>query len=301
MQPVLFVCPDLVRVSLPPCFEEAMSYRFERGKLYRMPTHFGPSLGPRQGPDGRRFENKRSPRVTTVSVSFLTNEEQLVPLLPEGFDLVDEPMVTVFASYLEDIEWLAGRGYNVLGVTFPVVFHGEQDHVTGDFLSVLWENLADPIITGREDLGFSKLYCEIPEPVELEDQIHCTAGWLGFKFLDLQVRHLKQQTPEEITDFISEQTRDGLLHYKYMPRTGDWGEADAAYATLTPSSNPNQVIQDRWLGEGDLEFHQSRWEDLPTMYPIVNTFFELEVKAYGGASLTRTVGTKDLSDQRILR
>jgi hypothetical protein len=28
--------------------------------------------------------------------------------------------------------------------------------------SVLWENLADPIISGREELRFNKLYCEIP-------------------------------------------------------------------------------------------------------------------------------------------
>ena len=33
-----------------------MAYKFQPGKMYRMPTHFGPLMGPRQGPDGRKFE-----------------------------------------------------------------------------------------------------------------------------------------------------------------------------------------------------------------------------------------------------
>ena len=36
-----------------------------------------------------------------------------------------EPVATVFASYMTEIEWLAGRGYNVLGVTIPVTFTGK--------------------------------------------------------------------------------------------------------------------------------------------------------------------------------
>ena len=39
---------------------------------------------------------------------------------------------------------------------------GEQDSVDGDLLLILWGNRADPIITGREDLGYAKLYCELP-------------------------------------------------------------------------------------------------------------------------------------------
>jgi len=51
-----------------------------------------------------------------------------------------------------NIEWLAGRRYNTLGVTCPVVVRGEQTNTCGAFLMVLWENLTDPIITGREEL-----------------------------------------------------------------------------------------------------------------------------------------------------
>jgi hypothetical protein len=50
-----------------------------------------------------------------------------------------------------------------------------------------------------------------------------------------------------------------------------------------------------------VEFHKARWEDLPTQYNIVNAFHELEVKEWRGASIVKSVGGKDLSDQRILR
>ena len=59
-----------------------------------MPTHFGPSLGPRQGPNGRVFECRDNPKTTSLSVSFLTNREQLEELIPEGFQLEGEPVVT---------------------------------------------------------------------------------------------------------------------------------------------------------------------------------------------------------------
>ena len=278
-----------------------MPYQFQPGRMYRMPTHFGPRTGPRQGVDGQKFENKDTPKSTSIAVSFLTNRHQLEALLPERFELAGEPVVTVEASYLTEIEWLAGRGYNILGVSFPATFRGERDHVTGSFLTVLWENLTDPIITGREELGFAKIYCEIPEPVVLRGEMHVTANWLGFKFLDMKVHSLRQQSAGEIGRLAPAQTGDGILHYKYMPRTGEWGTADVAYATLTPAATPHKVVKERWVGEGSVQFHQARWEDMPTQYNIVNTFTELEIKEYRGASLTKTVGSKDLSDQRILR
>lgn len=278
-----------------------MPYQFQPGKMYRMPTHFGPRTGPRYGPEGRRFENKDTPKSTSIAVSFLTNRKQLEALLPERFELAGEPVVTVAASYMTEIEWLAGRGYNTLGVSFAATFNGEVDQITGSFLTVLWENLTDPIITGREELGFSKIYCELPEPTVLRGERHVMASWLGFKFLDLHVGSLRQQSADEIATLGQNQTSAGILHFKYMPRTGEWGIADVAYAVLTPATTPNRVVKERWVGEGSVQFHQARWEDMPTQYNIVNAFYGLEIKEYRGASVTKTVGGKDLSDQRILR
>ena len=278
-----------------------MSYKFQAGKMYRMPTHFGPSLGPRQGEGGRKYDNLESPKITAFSVSFLSNREQLEELLPEGFEVGAEPVVTVEIQYVTEIEWLAGHGYNTLGVSFPAVFTGKKDHVTGNFLTVLWENLTDAIIRGREELGFSKIYCEIPEPRIYRGQTHCLASWMGFKFMDLKIDNLKQVPAEKVSSVVNKQNSDGTLHYKYIPKTGEWGKADVAYAVLTPYDIPNRVVKEMWQGEGTVRFYEAAWDDLPTQCNIVNTFHNLEIKEYRGAAMVKTTGAKDISDQRILQ
>lgn len=272
-----------------------------------MPTHFGPALGPRQGPDGQKFECKDNPKATSISVSFLTDPNQLEALLPPNLFLGEEPVVSVTASYIKEIEWLAGRGYNTLGVSFPAKFKGEKDNASGNFLTVLWENLTDPILTGREEIGFSKIYCELPEPKIYRGETACQASWMGFKFMDLTVKNMVSVKMDDAS--VSSNSSDngaltGTLHYKYIPKTGghpgSWGEKDVSYTVMTPASNSNQVVKEMWKGNGEVNFHPARWEDLPTQYTIVNTFSQLKIIEYRGSTIMKTIGAKDLSDQRIL-
>lgn len=278
-----------------------MAYKFIPGKIYRMPTHFGPSLGPRQGPDGRTYDCLNAPKITEHHISFLTNAEQLEEMLPECFELAGEPVVSIEATYITEIQWLAGYGYNLLFFSFPVSFKGKKDNVTGPFLAVLWENLADPVFTGREELGFSKIFCDLPEPRVYNGQTHCTASWKGFRFMDLKIDNLKQLSQQELDAAAKEPGSDGLLHYKYIPKTGEPGVADVSYPVFTPAATPNNVIKEKWVGDGTVEFHKAAWEDMPTTYHIVNAIHNLEIKEFRGASITKSVGAKDLSDQRILR
>ncbi len=67
-----------------------MPYQFERGRIYRMPTHFGPAPGPRQIPAEAKADPTRSPRKTLISASFLTEASALEPHIPERFALVGE-------------------------------------------------------------------------------------------------------------------------------------------------------------------------------------------------------------------
>ena len=302
-----------------------MTYKLQPGRMHMMPTHFGPAAGPRQGPDGRRFDGVDSPRTTSYSVSFLTRPEQLEALLPIGFRLAGDPVVTVTVSYMTEIEWLAGRGYNTLGVSFPAEYKGERDRARGPFLAVLWENLADPILTGREQLGFSKIYCAIPPPSVLNGETRCTADWLGFRFMEMNLSEMETppategeapaaevevpapegeapSAPVEAPAAEADDTKlTGTLHYKYIPRTGEWDQADAEYAVLTPSATPNRRVTAQRSGRGRVRFHRAEWQDLPTQYHIVNAFAGLEQIDFVGASIMETVGGKDLSDQLILR
>ena len=276
-----------------------MSYTFQPNHFYRMPTHFGPSLGPRQGLDGRRYANIQNSKDLTIQATFEAIPAQLEKLLPPGFRLREPNTIQLAFTYSTEIEWLAGRGYNTFGVSFPATYCGEQDTVDGELLLVLWENMADPIITGREDLGFSKVYCELPEPQFIGDEVTCRASWDGCQFASLTLKGLKNIEPEALPEGLPS---EGKLHYRYFPKPSEPGKADVAYATLTPASCPNAKIDNAKIAEtAHTQFRRSMWEELPTLVHIVNALSELTLGNCIEAKLTRSHGGKDLSDQRILK
>ena len=283
-----------------------MSYEFEPGKIYRQPPNFGPQAGPRQGPNGDReaFDeaNKEWPKQTDWIVNFLSNEDQLAALCPPGFSPVGEPVVTISLTDMRGIPWLAGRGYKMLGAMFNAIFQGKEDTAMGPFLTVLWENLCDPICSGREEIGFSKMYCELPDPWEFDGTTRFTASWLGFTFCNMELSNMKPiPVQEPPAPDVPEGTQLGLLHYRYMPKVGEWGTADASYPVITPAANPNVKVTEMFAGEGSVKFHKARWEDMPTQYHIVSGLAELEQKEFRGAMIRHYSGSKSLADQKILR
>ena len=69
---------------------------------------------------------------------------------------------------------------------------------------------------------------------------------------------------------------------------------------LGPAEGSNAKALEDQSGEGSLNWNPARWEDLPTFYQVVNALADLEVKEFLGGELARSIGAKDLSDQRIL-
>ncbi len=275
-----------------------MGYSFKPGMIYRMPTHFGPLMGPRQGPGNNRFDTVNNPKTTSLSISFISSAEQLGALLPDCFELAEDPVVTIQCSQMTEIAWLAGRGYSMLGVSFPAKFRGKVDNVEGSFLSVLWENMCDPIITGREELGFAKVFSDISSFTLTEDTAAVTASWQGFNFLELKLTQLQKKAFIPAPDTSSR--HDGLLHYKYIPKTGHWGNSDVAYPVLSPVSGNNTKIKEYYAGQGTVLWNKARWEDMPTLYNIVNTLAELDVLEFTQGSLVYSIGSDDLRGQKIL-
>lgn len=273
-----------------------MSYAFRPGVRYRMPTHFGPAPGPRQRADGNRYACVDNPDQTILRAVFRADIDRLEALLPPNFGPVRGELAVTF-TYLTNVEWLAGRGYNTFGVSLPASFLGGDGPVEGEFLLVLWENMADPIVTGREELGFSKVYCELPQ-FELEGLSACAeARWDGHLFAALELGGLGSGTGSWPEPGASQ----GLLHYKYLPRTGTPGVADAEYAVLTPTAGGNFRIRRTFAAsEAKCGFRASSFEELPTLHHIVNALAAIELGECIAAELLEGVGAKDLSDQRIL-
>ena len=276
-----------------------MSYTFQSDRFYRMPTHFGPSLGPRQGLNGRRFANIENSNDLAVIASFSADPKQLDKFLPPGFSLREPHTVSLTFDYVTNCEWLAGRGYNLFGVQIPVTYTGKEDVVNGDLQLVIWENRADAIITGREDLGYCKIYCEIPELQFVDDKIICRASWDGFEFAKLTLSDLKEIS---IEDFPGLTPSDGVLNYKYIPKTCVPGESDVEYAVLLPNDWPNVTFEEAKIASSaQMQFRHSTWEELPTLVHIVNSLSDLTLGECVSAIVVKTHGGKDLSDHRRLR
>ena len=257
----------------------------------RMPTCFGPAPSPRQDASGAPWSNPIA-RITSITASFLTKAEVLQSLLPEGAELFGEPVVTVEFMYIRELQWLAGRGYNTLGVRFPIAVAAGEGQVKGPFLTVLWENLADPILTGREELGFAKLYCELPPATTLGRTTTCRASWDGHGFCQLSLRDAEDAAMGASKD-------DGLLHFAAMPRIGVAGEAPSQGWAITPPS-PSIEILSHQRGTADVHFVKSSWEQLPTLAHIVNRLAALPVVEPRGGTITELRSDTSLHNHRLL-
>jgi hypothetical protein len=105
----------------------------------------------------------------------------------------------------------------------------------------MWENLADPIITGRGEIGQPKLYAEIPGLRAVGASYHCEASWMGFRFLDVRVTERPASTHESNPG----PAMQGTLMLKYVPRTGAWGDADICQVSFTPAFTPGLTMESR--------------------------------------------------------
>ena len=267
------------------------------GKFYRMPVFFGPTPGPRQWPEGRDFDFTKTPVSRVAGVRFATDGDKLNALLPPGFSLWKDPVVTVEITYMTEIGWLAGRGYNMCDVKFDVVFAGTDGPVHGTLVLVRWENLCDPILSGREELGHNKLYCEIPPLRVLDGRHAATMCWLETPFLDVAISDLKPGPPAPGGDPLHR----GMLSYKYVPATGDWGEADVEYTTLSAPIRDNVTVRSFQVGKGEVAFRHCSWEQLPTLHHIVNAFADLPIVEMLGGYLVDATGGSSVADTVRLR
>src|SRR3546814_799932 len=164
--------------------------------------------------------------------------------MPPGF-VVRRGEIAATFCYMTEVAWLAGRGYNTFGVTVPATWTGGAHPVHGDLMLVLWENMADPIISGREELGFSKLFCDLPSPIEHDGRFLCRASWDGHEFASLDLAGLSAGAPPPEA---AVPPSEGLLHYRYVPRVGAPGEADAQYPVITPYAGGNLRVERREIG-----------------------------------------------------
>lgn len=275
-----------------------MTFEFKPNVRYRMPVMFGPAPGPRQKGNGVPWaaEESGTANVQWATIAYRSDRAKLEALLPPGFQLT-EPHVYVTLGFFRDLYWLAGRGYGIVNVEIPVICTGKDQTIEGGLCLVLWEGRPDAITTGREELGFSKLYADIPDERLQPNtgKVSGSASWFEHKFFELEMHGLEE---EQATGRRLLGPKGGPIFYKYMPRTGPFGSGgcDVAYATCAHTrpgeeSNDQTIAFDDakyqiWRAKGGMvKWNRATFEQLPTTYHVVNGMADLPILEYLSAEM----------------
>jgi len=238
-------------------------FKFKPYESYTMPAHFGPV--PRGETSSGWYHD-----ITMMLIPYVTDREKLAALLPEPFSVGEEAVVTVAYACSKDVDWLAGRGYNLVAVTASAIFNGENEQLEGQYSLVWWENLADAILSGRERTGIPKVFGDIPDHSVVDGQWQTSVSHFGNKILDMSIKNLR------------EQTKDHPMAWRYLPEVGGFGPAISEPTTF-PSDN---VYTSGMTGEGKISWNHLTWEQNPTQCHIANALADLPVLEYLPAMVT---------------
>lgn len=274
-----------------------MALKFEKDKIYMMPVFFGPSSLQNE-PEGRNGNPPRTmshghyqPSVTNVfQVTYETDREVLESMIPDCYTLND-PYVSVTLCEFTNIGWLNGKTYNLINVNVPVHFKGERDDLDGDLVLAMFENHADPIIGGRETMGYSKIYCEIPRVQNCDGKCIATASSWDFRFMKMVIDK-NAPAPDAATLKASEARSAGKVHFRYFPDVMEKGEDPATNYTKAAIAYP--TILPKWVKPADypypmrtpevtycngtVDFIEPTWDDMPTLYNVGKGLASLKCK-----------------------
>ncbi|KAI1844277.1 hypothetical protein JX265_007884 [Neoarthrinium moseri] len=275
---------------------------------YRMPIGFGPFPGPRQDHLGnpRRGQSERT--FVTASIKFKTSRTYLETLFPTSSYSFASPATVCQASIsittLGNMSWLGGKGYSHMGLYIHGVKYTKKDgsSIVGTHLPVLFESLTDPIVSGRDELGMNKVFCDV-DIQRTPDSYRAQCSWRGAKFLDFDLNELKADDPKSESGTIGGEADYGILAYKYIPAVGEPGKADIEYPVVVPHEEEAKVAPANVQGvarsaKPSLKFEAKDWESLPTLHHITSGLAEIPIYEIVSAKVVEGFGVPDVSSCR---
>jgi len=204
------------------------------------------------------------------------------------------------------MEWLGGSGYNHLGLYIHGTKYTQKDGtvLTGTYLPLLFENLTDPIVTGREELGMPKVFCTIDVRRRL-DSYRIRAGWQGAMFGKFNLDGLQAADASTDKGIIGGEADNGIFSYKYSPAVGERGKADAEYAVFTPHIDDVEsravpcFVEKVWSCDSpSFSIDTLTEKDLPTLHHIVSKLAQIPVYEYVSAKVVEGYGVSDVGAAR---
>lgn len=264
-----------------------MSFTRRDDRGYIMPITFGPNsiMYPETG---KKYNEPGE--IHVASITYESDREAIEALLPECYTLND-PYVTVAVCEFTNLGYMAGKAYNLINVNVPVHFKGERDDLDADYIMVMFENHGDPIMGGRDTMGYNKVYCEIPNIEHYGSKYIARANSWDFRFMKMEL-DMSKEAPDLKTLQANEARSQGKVNFKYLPHVMEKGEEPAlnytkpavAYPTILPKweqpdDYPYELRKPEIeYGDGKIEFIKPTWEEMPTDYHIGLGLSTLECK-----------------------
>jgi hypothetical protein len=245
----------------------------------RMPTVWGSNSCFLQNFEGKQNDAAQSSFVT-ASIKFRTSKTFLQNLFPNEKFSFQAPGTVAYASLssttLYNIAWLGGTGYDSLGLHIHGVQYQANDGTVykGAYMPVLFENLADTIISGREDFGLPKLFAGL-KTYRTGSSYSMKASWRDSPFCNVSLEGLEpfNSNSSNGTEAPEEQ---GIFVYKYIPAVGKPGQADIEYPVMLPKSKTK--LEKVYKAErASFTIDSKSWEALPTLHHIVSRMAEMPV------------------------
>lgn len=275
---------------------------------WRQPIVFGPMPGPRQDHLGRdRALKSHESTFVTASIKFKTSRTLLQNLFPSDRYSFTSPSSVARASFsqttLNGMDWLGGGGYRHIGLYIHGVKYTKEngDVIKGTYMPILFENLADPIVSGREELGMPKLFTAI-DVYERQQSFRLQTSWQGAVWGHFELEDLEDQDRGTEKGTIGGEDDDGILVYRYIPKVGtaSKGEAEAEYPVFVPHANeskvvPSQVTRVRKTKNAKVSIDGLGWDALPTLHHVVSRLAEIPIDEVIEGKITEGKGVPDVS------
>ncbi len=207
----------------------------------------------------------------------------------------------------DNVAWLGGKDYTSFGLYVHGVQYVKKDGsvINGTYLPVLFENLSDAIVLGREELGMPKVFCDI-ETSRQGHSYSVEASWGGATFARIELDDLSEDDDPSAEDgTLGGEADDGILTYRYIPAVGEPGKADAEYACVMPHDEGAKIQKAPVKAvsrttRASIKIHAQDWEILPTLHHITSVLAEIPIYSILGAKVVEGTGVRDgISCNRI--
>ncbi len=255
-------------------------FKFHPTNKYTMPAHFG---GEGRDPNAPRPMLEYGD-CTGVSVTYETDREALSRYVPEGFEITVPYLIISFVGSRQ-INWMGGGYYNLVDVSVPVKYIGNNEGLVGAYSLVIWEDKTEPILGGREGNGMPKVFGNIEELRMLNGVYSTNVSYYGRTFLDMEIRGVREATAAE-TDARNAYKDFYAFGWRYIPNCAGKDGAAVSHATCYPQRS---TVSKLWFGEGKIQWTKLAFEQHPTQAHIISALADLPIVRYIGASMNKSV------------